>query len=89
MYERRGAGARASVAVAGAVLLLAGCFSSGDDGNDANESAGEVSQQPKGDDPYWVNPDGNAAEQVSTFLDSTYEVAAPLMGWDRAELERR
>ncbi|MFC4470927.1 glycoside hydrolase family 6 protein [Streptomyces xiangluensis] len=79
MYERRGAGARASVAVAGAVLLLAGCFSSGDDGNEANEPAGEVSQQPKGDDPFWVNPDGNAAEQVSTFTEEGKKKEAELI----------
>ncbi|GAA2623445.1 glycoside hydrolase family 6 protein [Streptomyces vastus] len=79
MYERRGAGARASVAVAGAVLLLAGCFSSGDDGNGANEPGGEVSQQPKGDDPFWVNPDGNAAEQVSAFTEEGKKEEADLI----------
>ncbi|MFE9643559.1 glycoside hydrolase family 6 protein [Streptomyces sp. NPDC006365] len=79
MYERRGAGARASVAVAGAVLLLAGCFSSGDDGNEADEPAGEVSQQPKGNAPYWVNPDGNAAEQVSTFTEEGKKKEAELI----------
>ncbi|MFS8201789.1 glycoside hydrolase family 6 protein [Streptomyces sp. CWNU-52B] len=69
MYGSRGAGAWASVAVAGAVLLLAGCSSSGDDGGgDKDTSGAEVSQQPKDKDPFWVNPDGNAAEQVATYV---------------------
>ncbi|MFD6288961.1 glycoside hydrolase family 6 protein [Streptomyces sp. NPDC060205] len=67
MYGSRGAGARASVAVAGAVLLLAGCSSS-DDGGDKDTSGAKVSQQPKDKDPFWVNPDGNAAEQVATYV---------------------
>lgn len=79
MYERRGAGAKASVAVAGAVLLLAGCFSSGDDGDEGKEPSGKVSQQPKGDDPFWVNPDGNAAEQVSTFTEEGKKEEAELI----------
>ncbi|MGW6014698.1 glycoside hydrolase family 6 protein [Streptomyces sp. NPDC055210] len=66
MYGSRGAGARASVAVAGAVLLLGACSSSGDDG-DKDTSGAEVSQQPKEKDPFWVNPDGNAAEQVAAY----------------------
>ncbi|MET9563203.1 MULTISPECIES: glycoside hydrolase family 6 protein [Streptomyces] len=66
MYGSRGPGARASVAVAGAVLLLAGCSSS-DDGGDKDTSGAKVSQQPKDKDPFWVNPDGNAAEQVATY----------------------
>jgi len=71
MYGSRGAGAKASVAVAGAVLLLAGCSSSGDgDGGDADKAkpGAGVSQQPKDTNPFWVNPDGNAAEQVATYV---------------------
>jgi len=67
MYGSRGAGARASVAVAGAVLLIAGCSSS-DDGGDKEKSGAKVSQQPKDKDPFWVNPEGNAAEQVDTYV---------------------
>ncbi|WP_221355775.1 glycoside hydrolase family 6 protein [Streptomyces beigongshangae] len=69
MYGSRGAGARASVAVAGAVLLLAGCSSSdgGGDGGDKERPGAGVSQQPKDKDPFWVNPDGNAAEQVAAY----------------------
>ncbi|KLJ03733.1 glycoside hydrolase family 6 protein [Streptomyces sp. KE1] len=62
-FRRRGMGA---VAV-GAALLLSGCSGSSDDGND--EAKPSVSQQPKGEDPYWVNPDGNAARQVAAFED--------------------
>ncbi|MEU1197308.1 glycoside hydrolase family 6 protein [Streptomyces sp. NPDC005813] len=67
MYGSRGAGARASVAVVGAALLLAGCSSSGGDGKSDGSDA-KVTQQPKNSDPFWVNPDGNAAEQVATYL---------------------
>ncbi|MEW2402307.1 glycoside hydrolase family 6 protein [Streptomyces sp. NPDC046862] len=66
MYGKRGA--RASVAVAGAALLVAGCF--GGDGGDKEEDKGSgarISQQPKGSDPFWVNPEGNAAEQVAAY----------------------
>ncbi|MGD1223414.1 MULTISPECIES: glycoside hydrolase family 6 protein [Streptomyces] len=67
MYGSRGAGARASVAVVGAALLLAGCSSSGGDGK-SDGSGAKVTQQPKNSDPFWVNPDGNAAEQVAAYL---------------------
>ncbi|MCX4908426.1 glycoside hydrolase family 6 protein [Streptomyces sp. NBC_00878] len=75
MYGSRGAVSlfasggvtKASAAVAGAVLLLAGCSSSGDDG-EKDKSGAKVSQQPKDKDPYWVNPDGNAAEQVASYV---------------------
>jgi endoglucanase len=65
MYGKRGA--RASVAVAGAALLAAGCF--GGDGGDekGKDSGARISQQPKGSDPFWVNPEGNAAEQVAAY----------------------
>ncbi|MFD5078352.1 glycoside hydrolase family 6 protein [Streptomyces sp. NPDC058371] len=67
MYGGRQAGARASVAVAGAALLLAGCFSTGDEGDKNDGSGSRITQQPKDTDPYWVNPDGNAAEQVAAY----------------------
>ncbi|MDF3145929.1 MULTISPECIES: glycoside hydrolase family 6 protein [unclassified Streptomyces] len=63
----RGARVRTSAVVLGAALLLAGCSSSGD-GEEPEDNAGAgISQQPKETDPFWVNPDGNAAEQVAAF----------------------
>jgi endoglucanase len=54
--------------VLGAALLMAGCSSSGD-GDDPDDNAGAgISQQPKETDPFWVNPDGNAAEQVAAYV---------------------
>jgi endoglucanase len=49
----------------GAALLVSGCSSG--DGKDKNGSSSPVKQQPKGSDPYWVNPDGSAARQVAAY----------------------
>ncbi|MGW0734099.1 glycoside hydrolase family 6 protein [Streptomyces sp. NPDC002851] len=73
-HDRRGhgpavrAGKAAAAAVGAAALLLAGCSSSGDPepGQDRTTS-GPVGQRPKATDPYWVNPDGNAARQVAAY----------------------
>lgn len=67
MYDSTGARpsarVRASAAVLGAALLLAGCSS-----GDGDEPAGaRITQQPKSADPFWVNPDGNAARQVAAY----------------------
>ncbi|MBO0515088.1 glycoside hydrolase family 6 protein, partial [Streptomyces beijiangensis] len=60
----------AAAGAVGAVLLLAGCSSSdGDSSKDGPKQSG-ISQQPKGDDPFWVDPGGNAAEQVSAYVKS-------------------
>ncbi|MFE9879575.1 glycoside hydrolase family 6 protein [Streptomyces sp. NPDC005784] len=67
MDGNKGAGARASMAVLGAALLLAGCSSGGDGGKDEGSGA-KVAQQPKNADPFWVNPHGNAAEQVAAYV---------------------
>ncbi|MCX5090496.1 glycoside hydrolase family 6 protein [Streptomyces sp. NBC_00365] len=67
MYGSKGAGARASVAVVGVLLLLAGC-SSGGGGDKSDGSGSKVTQQPKNSDPFWVNPAGNAAEQVAAYV---------------------
>ncbi|NEB04749.1 glycoside hydrolase family 6 protein [Streptomyces sp. SID13726] len=76
MYVSRGARtatrAGASAAVLGAALLLAACSSSGDankDGEGDKVGAG-ITQQPKEADPFWVNPDGNAAKQVARYAKS-------------------
>lgn len=52
------------------VLLVSGCSSSGGGGSKDGASPSAVTQQPKGDDPYWVNPDGNAAQQVAAYTKS-------------------
>ncbi|MFE2731357.1 glycoside hydrolase family 6 protein [Streptomyces sp. NPDC059349] len=58
-------GVRAGAAAVGAALLVSGCSSG--DGKDKNGSPSPVKQQPKGSDPYWVNPDGSAAKQVAAY----------------------
>lgn len=71
MNGSRGAGARASVAVVGAFLLFAGCSSAGGGGDKSDGSGGsgsKITQQPKNSDPFWVNPAGNAAEQVAAYV---------------------
>ncbi|MFF3684913.1 glycoside hydrolase family 6 protein [Streptomyces sp. NBC_00390] len=62
------------LAATGAVLLLAGC-SSGDDG----DKQPTMSQQPKAQDPYWVNPDGKAAQQVAAYREDGAEKNADLI----------
>ncbi|KUN83133.1 endoglucanase [Streptomyces bungoensis] len=70
MYDSRGdrasAAARASAAVLGAALLLAGCSSGG--GDDGAGPGARITQQPKSADPFWVNPDGNAARQLAAYV---------------------
>ncbi|GAA4019119.1 glycoside hydrolase family 6 protein [Streptomyces plumbiresistens] len=67
MYVSRGAGTRTAAVVLGAALLVAGC-SSDDGGDKENDNAGAaISQQPKETDPFWVNPDGNAAQQIKEY----------------------
>lgn len=63
----RGARARTSAMVLGAALLIAGCSSGDGEEPDDNVGAG-ISQQPKETDPFWVNPDGNAAAQVAAYV---------------------
>jgi endoglucanase len=69
MYGMRGAGVRASAAVLGAALLVAGCSSGGDGDKDRGADA-KITQQPRESDPFWVNPDGNAARQVAAYVKS-------------------
>ncbi|MFJ4940244.1 glycoside hydrolase family 6 protein [Streptomyces pseudovenezuelae] len=76
MYVSRGATtaarARASAAVLGAALLLAACSSSEDpkQEGDGDKAGAGITQQPKEADPFWVNPDGNAAKQVAAYRKS-------------------
>ncbi|MGW0337882.1 glycoside hydrolase family 6 protein [Streptomyces sp. NPDC003011] len=67
MYVSRGAGTRFSAAVLGAALLIAGCSSSDGGGDEDGEAGTGITQQPKATDPFWVNPDGNAAQQAAAY----------------------
>ncbi|MEU7056268.1 glycoside hydrolase family 6 protein [Streptomyces sp. NPDC046197] len=73
MYGMRGAlsrapsaGTRASALVLGAALLVAGCSSGGGDKDEGTSAT--ITQQPKEADPFWVNPDSNAARQVAAYV---------------------
>lgn len=70
MYGSQGVtasfGTRASAVVLGAALLVAGCSSGGGGGKNADAGA-KITQQPKEVDPFWVNPDTNAARQVAAY----------------------
>ncbi|MFJ8195427.1 glycoside hydrolase family 6 protein [Streptomyces sp. NPDC096152] len=76
MYGMRGAfpcapsaGVRASAAVLGAALLVAGCSSEGGGEKDGDRGGGAtITQQPREADPFWVNPDSNAARQVAAHV---------------------
>jgi endoglucanase len=69
MYGSRAAGTcagtRASAVVLGAALLVAGCSSG--DGDEGKDTGTAIAQQPKDTDPFWVNPDSNAARQVKAL----------------------
>ncbi|GGW26818.1 glycoside hydrolase family 6 protein [Streptomyces caelestis] len=72
MYGSRGAGAfaarRMSAVVLGAALLITGCSSDGGDGSDpGSDTSAKITQQPKATVPFWVNPDGTAAQQVAAL----------------------
>ncbi|MET8175831.1 glycoside hydrolase family 6 protein [Streptomyces clavifer] len=63
----------------GAALLLAGCSSSDGDGGGGKDGPAAVDQQPERGDPYWVNPDGNAARQVAAYVRDGDEANAALI----------
>ncbi|MFE9924037.1 glycoside hydrolase family 6 protein [Streptomyces sp. NPDC005774] len=70
MYGSRGVGAfarrRTSAAMLGAALLMTACSSGDDGGDDPDRAAGaEITQQPKDANPFWVNPEGTAAQQMA------------------------
>ncbi|MFF9215685.1 glycoside hydrolase family 6 protein [Streptomyces viridosporus] len=79
MYDSRGVGAfagrRASVVALGAALLITGCSSSDGKGEEPEAGAG-ITQQPKEADPFWVNPDGTAAQQVAALEKAGKETEA-------------
>ncbi|CAL9469064.1 hypothetical protein SUDANB176_02802 [Streptomyces sp. enrichment culture] len=81
MYDSRGVGAfagrRTSAAVLGAALLITGCSSSDDKGDGPGRTADVgITQQPKESDPFWVNPDGTAAQQVAALEKAGKEAEA-------------
>ncbi|MEV5161218.1 glycoside hydrolase family 6 protein [Streptomyces sp. NPDC053728] len=80
MYGSR-TGPRAGTAAAtGAVLLLAGCSASDGPSDGGGKGApATVGQRPKGDAPYWVNPDGNAARQVAAYVQDGEKANAELI----------
>ncbi|MFG2945543.1 glycoside hydrolase family 6 protein [Streptomyces adustus] len=57
-----------SVVALGAALAVTGCTSGGgDDGEPGGAARAGVTQQPERTDPFWVNPDGNAARQLASY----------------------
>ncbi|MFJ9621605.1 glycoside hydrolase family 6 protein [Streptomyces sp. NPDC101181] len=85
--RRRVAGLRTTgtAAAVGAALLLAGCSGDGDGGSRGGSEGGDrkaapaVSQQPRAEDPYWVNPEGNAARQVAAYTEDGDEEKSALI----------
>ncbi|MFG2308452.1 glycoside hydrolase family 6 protein [Streptomyces sp. NPDC048566] len=70
MYGKRGAGVRAPLAVLGAALLLAGCTHQGAGGGSHGKPGTPAARQPGNTGPFWVNPDGKAAEQVAAYAEA-------------------
>ncbi|WP_171166226.1 glycoside hydrolase family 6 protein [Streptomyces sp. I05A-00742] len=65
----------------GALTLLAGCSSSDDEAAPRPEpSAASPSQIPRAQSPFWVNPNGTAAQQVSRLRKDGKEQDARLIG---------
>ncbi|MEU8932714.1 glycoside hydrolase family 6 protein [Streptomyces sp. NPDC048409] len=69
MDDGRGAGPPAWAWALGAALLLAGCSpgTGGDDRPGPADPGAAITQRPAGADPFWVNPDSNAARQVRAY----------------------
>ncbi|MBC9717069.1 glycoside hydrolase family 6 protein [Streptomyces sp. TRM66268-LWL] len=68
---------KTGVAFVGAALLLTGCSSDGD--KDPDNPSSSAKQQPKDKDPYWVNPDTNAAKQLQTYTEESKKSDAELI----------
>ncbi|MEU1075054.1 MULTISPECIES: glycoside hydrolase family 6 protein [unclassified Streptomyces] len=66
-----------AVAAVGAALLLTSCSSSSSSPDGSGKP--EVAQQPKATDPFWVNPDGNAAKQAAAYRKSGDDDKAALI----------
>ncbi len=66
---------KTGAALVGAVLLATGCSSS----DDPDKPEGSATQQPKGTDPYWVNPDTNATRQLATYQQENKDADAELI----------
>ncbi|MFB7334598.1 glycoside hydrolase family 6 protein [Streptomyces adustus] len=66
-----------SVVALGAALAVTGCSSGGgDDGEPGGAARAGVTQQPERTDPFWVNPDGNAARQLASYAKAGREEEA-------------
>jgi endoglucanase len=76
-HRSAGRGWKASAAAVGAALLIAGCSSG--EGKDPEPDRTPVGQQPRASDPYWVDPEGNAAQQVSTYRQDGNDADAKLI----------
>ncbi|MEU5597326.1 glycoside hydrolase family 6 protein [Streptomyces sp. NPDC020298] len=70
--------AGASAVLLGVALSVAGCSAGGASGGGGKGDARSpvITQQPKGADPFWVNPDGNAARQVAAYVNDGDKAAA-------------
>ncbi|GAA3233046.1 glycoside hydrolase family 6 protein [Streptomyces thermocoprophilus] len=76
MYGKRGPRRCWGGGTAARRLFLRG----GDDGDKKGDGAGAgITQQPKAADPFWVNPDGNAAKQVAAYLKDGKKTEAELI----------
>ncbi|MEU2337566.1 glycoside hydrolase family 6 protein [Streptomyces sp. NPDC013172] len=80
MYDSRRARSSARAVALAAALLLAGCSAGGgSDGKGAADPGAAVTQQPREADPFWVNPDSNAARQVRSYAKAGQDSDAGLI----------
>lgn len=68
-----------SAVLGAAALLLAGCTSGDSDSGDDSSDSGPAKQRPKSQAPYWVNPEGSAAEQVEEYREDGKDEQAGLI----------
>ncbi|WP_372407864.1 glycoside hydrolase family 6 protein [Streptomyces luteireticuli] len=83
-HARRARAALVRAVTAGALVLLAGCSSSDDSpassAGSPRPAVASPSQLPRTQSPYWVNPDGTAARQVTELRKAGKEQDAALIG---------